>query len=822
MKTGARKKKRHVFLRIIVTLATFAVLSVGGLFFYVRANYDTEIDASLFGVEIADATTRFYYCDTGINHRYDEAAVVELGETLKGNRKILYADIEEMPQALINAFVAIEDKRFYEHDGVDLYRTVAAAANYVLGFDDRFGASTITQQLIKNVTGNNEVTVRRKLQEILWAFDLEKKMTKEEILGCYLNVINLAQGCYGVGAAANLYFSKSVSDLDVLECVCLAAITNNPSYYDPIRYPEHNRDRRHLILSAMYEQGFLLEEDYVSLDSAELSLNVNQALLEDRVNSWYVDMVVDDVIADLVAEYGYSYDAAARMVYNGGLRIVTAMDKRVQDTIASYYENVGHFRVYSGDVAQSAMIAIHPRTGDILGVAGAVGQKKGNRVQSFATDAKRPSGSTVKPLSVYAPALESGKITYASVYDDVPVDFLPTATGYKPWPQNANMVYRGLTNVNFALAKSLNTVALRVLDEIGIERSFSFLRDTLGVKNVIEREALPGGGYLTDKAPAALALGQMNHGVTLREMTAAYSIFSKEGRYSEPRSYYKVYDSNGRELLSREEQSHYAISSANACIMTKMLEHVISTGTARPITLDNIIDVAGKTGTTQNDCDKWFIAYTPYCLCGVWYGYEYPKPIKKAEKNRYLEVWNDVMVDLHQGYYIPSGGRCSFSTDPDVIKAVVCRDSGLLMTTDCYLDPRSNRGEVAYFVRGTEPKRYCNCHVGVAYDPTGGVVCEGCLCEETSRVSLIRVNRKFPILVYVTDAQYSYADLPIGVEPSLEEGTPYFASVVKRWQYGGISAVKTPYNRVCTQHFHTAEKSEDYEDEEEKPTEFEE
>ncbi len=799
MKAKAERRKGRIFWRILLILAAVVLLATGGLAIYIFATFETEIDASLFGMEITDATTRFYYCDTGVDHRYDEAAVVELAETLKGSRRILYAEMDVIPDTLAKAFIAIEDKRFYKHDGVDLYRTVAAAANYLLGFDDRFGASTITQQLIKNVTGNNEVTVKRKLQEILFAYDLEKKLTKEEILGCYLNVINLSQGCYGVGAAADLYFSKPVEDLTVLECACLAAITNSPTYYDPIRNPENNRARRDLILTAMYEQGFLTEGDYLEAYGAEIALNVNEALLEDRVNSWYIDMVVDDVIGDLVTTYGYSYEAAARMVYNGGLRIVTAMDKTVQDAMASYYENTNHFRVYAGDAAQSAMIAIHPETGDILGVAGAVGEKKGNRVQSFATDAKRPSGSTVKPLSVYAPALEDGKITYASVYDDVPVEFLPTATGYKPWPQNANMVYRGLTNVNFALANSLNTVALRVLDEIGIDRSFSFLRDTLGVKSVIEREPLLGGGYLTDKAPAALALGQMNHGVTLREITAAYSIFTNGGRYTEPRSYYKVYDSRGRELLSKDTASTYAISSANADIMTRMLSHVISTGTAKPITLDNIIDVAGKTGTTQNNCDKWFIGYTPYCLCGVWYGYEYPKPIGEAEKYRYLEVWNDVMTGLHRSYFIKQGGYRRFASDPDVVRVTVCRDSGLLMSTDCYLDPRNNRAEVAYFVKGTEPKRYCNCHVSVDYDvENGGVVCEEGQCEESTRVSLIRVNRRFPIPVTVTDAQYTYWDLR-GQRPSKEEGTPYFASVLPRWEYCGRSPTESPYNRAATE-----------------------
>ena len=805
MNTGKTKQKKYRAGKVLSGALILLLLLMVGLFFYLRMNYETEVDLSLFGMDIADATTRFYYCDTGIDHHYEEGAVVAMDETLKGNRRILYAEFSEIPEALIHAFVAIEDKRFFEHEGVDVYRSVAAAANYVLGFDDRFGASTITQQLIKNVTGYNEITVKRKIQEILWAYDLEKKMSKEEILACYLNVINLSQGCYGVGAAANLYFSKPVGELSVLECACIAAITNSPTYYDPIRNPAHNQERRDLTLLAMHEQGYLTDEAFAALYGAALELNVNEALLEDRINSWYVDMVVEDVIDDLAEQYGYSREAAARMVYNGGLRIITAMDLRVQTAMEAYYEDEGNFRIYKGEGAQSSMIAIHPTNGDILGVAGAVGEKTGNRVQSYATDARRPSGSTVKPLSVYAPALEDGKITYASVYDDVPVEFLKTNNGYKPWPQNANMVYRGLTNVDFALSHSLNTVALRVLDQVGLDRSFSFLHDTLGVKSVIEKQAVEGG-YITDKAPAALALGQMNRGVTLREITAAYSAFSNGGVYVAPRSYYKVYDSKGRELLTAVREERYAISAANASIMTKMMEHVISTGTAKPITLDNLIDVAGKTGTTQNNCDKWFVAYTPYCLCGVWYGYEYPKPIGESEKNRYLEVWNDVMTDLHKNYYIREGGIRRFTTDASVVQATVCRDSGLLMSTDCYLDPRGNRAQVCYFVKGTEPRRYCNCHVSVDYDAVdGGVVCDGCFCEETKRVGLIRVNRHFPIQILVSDAEYTYGELPEGIKPSETEGTPYFANGIAAYDYRGLSNTKTPYNRMCTTHFGTVD-----------------
>lgn len=791
------KKKKHIFLKILAVGLILLTLAVAVAAVYIVTNFETEVDMSMFGSEILDSTTRFYYLSS-------EGEAVELDETLRGNRRILYCEYEQIPQNLVNAFVAIEDKRFFEHSGVDIYRTLGAAANYLLGFDKRFGASTITQQLIKNVSGRDEVTVERKIQEILWAFDLEKKMSKEEILENYLNVINLSQGCYGVGAAADIYFSKPIEALTLAECATVAAITNSPTYYNPIRNPENNRERRNLILDEMYAQGFVEEAEYLEARESDIELEVNEDAIADITNSWYIDMVVDDVIADLVKTYGYSTDVAARTVYNGGLRIVTAMDPTVQNVLEKYYKNTSNFK-YSGEaLAESAMIIIDPLNGNVLGVVGAIGEKEGNRIQSFATDSKRPSGSSVKPLSVYAPALERGLITYSTVYDDVPLEFIKSGKGYKLWPQNANMVYNGLTNVNFALKNSLNTVALKVLYKVGVGNSFDFLKNKLGMTSLVE-SAVTDAGYITDKAPAALALGQMNYGVTLRELTNAYCMFANDGQTSKSRSYLSVTDSKGRELLNNTEEHEYAISPANASIMTKMLQNVITTGTASAVTLDSRVDVAGKTGTTQNDNDKWFVAYTPYCLGGVWYGYEYPKPISKAQKNAYLEIWNDVMTELHKSYFIPTEGRKSFKLDSSVVKATYCKDSGKLMTNACYLDPRLNRAEVGYFVKGSEPKSYCDCHRIVEYDSdNNGIACKDCDYEGIVDVGLLNVKRSFPMQIYVSDAQYVCRDLPENT-PISTDGSAYFSKILGKNEYCGISNTAEQFNRGCQAHFNYAE-----------------
>lgn len=799
-----KKSKKHRFLKFLLAVASVFLIVMGVSAAYILTSYELSADLSLLDNTLTDATTRFYYYNEGLERAYNEASLTEFDETLHGEKKYVFSPFENIPRDLINAFVAIEDKRFYAHHGVDWYRTAGATANYILNFEDRFGASTITQQLVKNATGHSEISIERKLQEILWAIDIEKKLSKDEILEKYLNLINLSEGCYGVGSAAKLYFSKGVQELSLAECVCLAAITNSPTYYDPIRNPDHNQARAQVILDAMLEQEYITLEEYDAASAEPAVLCVDEEMRQEEINSWYVDMVVEDVIDDLAKKYGYSRSVASDMVYNGGLRIVTAMNPYVQNLMETYYLEPSHFGYQNGERAQSGMIIIEPSTGDILGVVGAVGEKAGNRIQSYATTAKRPSGSTIKPLSVYAPALENGLVTYATVYDDVPLKFLNKNGSGKlsTWPQNANLVYNGLVNVNYALKNSLNTVAIKVLEDVGEEKAFSFLKDTLGIENLIEEKILSNGAVLTDKLPAALALGQMNYGVTLREMVSAYTIFSNQGNYMESRSYIRVTDSNGRELLSNECEPRHAISSANACIMTKMLENVIKTGTASAVTLDNIVEVAGKTGTTQDSKDRWFIAYTPYCLCGVWYGYEYPQTIEKNQKNTYLQIWNDVMTSLHKNYLIPTVEARHFVMDKDVVRATYCKDSGCLMSPACYLDPRGARVETGYFVKGTEPKSYCSLHTAVDYDVEyGGIACPFCDHESIEKVGLIRVNRSFPVQIYVRDAQYVYRTLPPDMMPTLEENKPYFYPMLKRGEYCGLSGSATQYNRYCKEHF---------------------
>ncbi len=798
------------FLKVLTaTLLFFVVvgLLLALLFcIYVEKKVEKTIDESLFSIVGSDSATTLYYYTEDEN---GEEIATPLDESaLYGGYRRIYVPYEEIPQDLIDAFVSIEDKRFWEHRGVDWGRTISAGVNYFLKFNGSYGGSTITQQLSKNVSDEDEYSFQRKIQEIFWALDLETKMDKTEILGLYLNVINLSQGCYGVQAAAEYYFSKDVSELTLNECACIAAITNSPSYYDPIQNPENNRARRTLILREMHAQGYIDEEELNDALSQGIVLRLREESSRDSVNSWYVDMVIEDVMQGLMLEYGYSRPMANLVLYTGGLKIYTAMDPEIQTVLEEYYAETSHFYgVSGGETPQSSMIVIDPENGDILGVVGGVGKKTANRIQNFATQTLRPAGSVVKPISVYAPALESGILSWSSVYDDVPVNFgkynLDPNQGkiVEPvaWPKNSTGIYRGITNVNYALAHSVNTVTVRALEDLGVEESFAFLYEKLGMKNLIGEGFTASGQYITDRDIAALALGQMNYGVTVAEITAAYSIFANRGIYNTPRSYRQVTDGLGSILLEQKYHGEAVLSEGNADVMNRMLENVVKDGTATAITLREKIACAGKTGTTQNNYDRWYIGYTPEIIGGVWYGYEYPKALSGS--NQSIAIWNEVMTKIHETKGWLDEPK-EFERSDDVIEAEFCADSGLLPTEACQRDPRGNRIEKGYFVKGTEPSTFCTCHVPVLYDKSGegGVAFEG-ECEDAEYVGMISVVRSFPCEVTVSDAQYVWRDIGKDILPETSPNLPFFHNLLKEGEYCGISRAETQYNRFCRTHF---------------------
>ena len=780
-KKGKRRRRVKLILVAVPLIFSLAVLLLGSV---LLKHFEREAPLELFHVSACNAPPTFYtYAFTDRTARQGECELLTVGAfpPSKGS----YTAFAELPSSLTNALVAIEDKRFYRHHGVDWYRTVAAGVTYAFGFSDSFGASTITQQTVKNVTGKDQVTLKRKLQEILYALDLERHYAKEEILELYVNVISFSDACIGVGEAAQHYFSKSPSELTAAESATIAAITNNPSYYNPIRHPENNLRRRDLILREMHEQGDLTEEAYHAAVATPLELRVSEGSGSgEPIRSWYVDMVLEDVISDLCATYGMSRSSASLRVHSGGLRIDIAMDPRVQSMVEDYYRSAVQMpKGENGESAQSALVVIDSKTGDVLGVAGAVGKKTANRVQNFATQTLRSPGSSIKPISVYAPALEQGIINWASVYDDVPVSF--TENYAKAWPKNANGVYRGLTNVAYAVAHSTNTVAVRVLEELGLRESYRYAKERFHLASLVD------GSGVSDCDIAALALGQLNYGLTLREITAAYSVFADGGLYHPWRTYYRVLDANGEILLAAPDAAERVISEENAAIMTKLLQGVVEQGTSSVITLSKSVECAGKTGTTQNDHDRWFIGYTPEWICGVWCGYEYPRPLEG--RSLCTGIWNGVMSMLCREI----GCTAHFKVPRGLLQLTYCRDSGQLLDEVCLLDPRGERGEVGWFTAENCPQGHCLCHVRCAVDADHGGISHGnCVHEE--QISLIRVERHFPMQILVSDSQYVWRGDPGLLPPNPEPHRAYFEQETEG--YVGRSAVAEPFNRSCQAH----------------------
>ena len=786
-----KNKALKIIACIIATCFLVGILSISAvsaaLLIYMNS-IDSHIDAQTLAGNLG-LTTKIYY-------KPSPETEEELLR-LHGTENRIWIDGEHICDNIKNAFIAIEDHRFYEHCGIDPKRLFGAVLNFFGG--KSYGGSTITQQLIKNLTGENQVTVKRKLTEIMRALELEKTTGKDDILEMYLNNIYLSSGCFGVETACEKYFGKSADSLSAAEGATLAAIVQNPSRYDPIKKEENNKERRRTVLSRMRELGFLTEQEYEEALCENVRINTSDTSLpEQEIYSWFVDALIEDVINDLSEQYGLSREAASAKVYSGGLSIHSTLNKQMQDMIENFYANAKNFPRNDVGIPESAAVIIDGKTGAILAIAGGRGRKSANRAFCLATKARRSPGSSLKPISVYAPALEKDIITWSTVFDDVPVSITQSGSSYSLWPKNNPRVYSGLTTVNKAIINSVNTVAVRVLRKLGVQSSFRFCKKA-GISGLVESSAGEGGTILSDIAEAPLALGATSIGVTVRDITGAYTMFTRGGEFEKPYTYSAVYDSTGKLLLSHGEKATRLISEETADIMTRLLKNVVTKGTAKGLSLANKVEVAGKTGTSNSGGDRWFIGYTPEYVCGVWSGYRDGRDIGEYDNNPACTVFDGIMKNVYLS--LPSYEK-KFKTSNNVIACSYCVDSGHLASKACHSDPRGNRIETGYFKKGTEPKEHCDTHYLVEYDKvTHAVACEKCPKENIVKTALLKVDRSFPCEIKITDAQYTYRYLPIGVEPALEENLPFFARLQKSGEFFGTSGKDRSYNRYCHEHF---------------------
>ena len=667
----------------------------------------------------------------------------EVLQAIYGGSNSTFVEYDDIPKNLINACIAIEDKRFEKRQGVDWVMTMRACFKMFLGKSEA-GGSTITQQFIKNATGEREVTVRRKLVEIYRALEFEKTHTKPQIMELYLNIIPLGENCRGVQSASRVYFGKDVKDLTLAECASLIGITNNPSRYDPYISAENNKERQEVILSEMLKQGYINQAQYDEAVTQELVFtNASREKKKSDDNySWFVDQVINDVVNDLCDKTGYEYDIVYTMVKTGGYQIYSTVNPDVQAAVDQVYEDLSSLpATASSQQLQSGIVTVDNTTGDIVALAGGVGKKQGSLVWNCATRSLLSPGSIIKPVAVYAPAIELGLITPATVMDDTPYSFTDTAT----WPKNLDSTYRGLVSVEEAVERSINTVPVKLVAEMTPEYSYSFAKDKMGLSTLVSSYKTTNGEELSDVNLWALALGSLTRGVTVRAMTAAYAAFANEGVWREARTYTVVKDSNGQVILDNTQESHVAMKDMTAWYITDMLQNTVSYGSGTAAALENM-PVAGKTGTTTSDFDRWFAGYTPYYTGVVWCGYDTPEEVVLTDSstNPAIVLWQKVMAGVHKGLK-----TADFKKPANVVECSVCYDSGLLATDACRSDPRGDRTVRVQLSLYDVPTESCTTHKEVTICGTSkhaaNEFCALVPGNTTYTVGLLDIMRGFPI-----------------------------------------------------------------------------
>lgn len=596
---------------------------------------------------------------------------------LHGEENRIWVDLDEMSQYMSGAVISAEDKRFKTHHGVDWIRTIGV---FIKQNDQ--GGSTVTQQLVKCLTDDNKVTYVRKFNEILRALNLERNYSKDEIMEAYLNTIYLSNGCYGVKTAAEVYYGKEVSDLNAAECAALISITNAPTDNDPLINPENNRERQTWVLGEMLANGFLTQEEYDEQMAYEMvftnSENYKGSQVtqdtskqdNDDITNYYVDFVITSVQEDL-QKMGYTSKKAHDLVYGGGLKIYSAIDFDVQESMEDVYEN---YKRMPDETVQGAMVVMDYQ-GRVLGIVGGTGKNKGSLLLNRASQSTRPAGSSLKPLSVYAPALEKSlqddntNIYWSTIINDSP---MMTVEG-EPWPHNQGGSWssRNVT-LQYGLAQSLNTIAARTLDMISVDYSYEFVTESFHLSTL---------DSIRDVDYGPLALGSLTNGVTVLDLTAGFVAFGNGGGYYEPYSYYKVTDSQGNVIIEKkpEETRQDALSEGTAWVMNKLLQTVMTQGTGTSYKLSGI-QCFGKTGTTNDDKDRWFVGGTPDYVAAVWYGYDTPKEVYYSlSSNPAGTIWKTVFAEIYEK--LDKNGtdyETSFPDSDTIVQRSYCSNCGKL------------------------------------------------------------------------------------------------------------------------------------------------
>lgn len=688
-----------ILMRFLFSLSIIGFLSIVLILFSLNAYrsslIENDIALNINGSKVS--LTSFVYAN-------DENGVPQEYQRLYSTENRVWIEFAEIPQYMKDAIVAIEDKRFYDHGGVDFTRTFGAIINFAKGTQS-YGGSTLTQQLIKNITEDNEVSLTRKIREIFRALELEKRYSKDEILESYLNIVNFGAGSRGVEAASNIYFQKSIKECSLAECATIAAITQNPTSYNPLYHPENNKLRRDMVLKEMLNQGKISQEEFNkameesnSMVFADYSKKTSEEINSAHNNNWYVETLLKDVVADLCEKYNIGKSLAEDMIYSQGLKIYCAVDNKAQTIVENTLKDSS---IMPADPNLEMGYMMIDFNGRILATVGSRKEKTGNLLYDRVNNARRQPGSTIKPIAAYTPAIEEGIYNYSSLIPDAPLQVPSGNGGYKSWPNNWYKGYKGQVTLQWAIEKSANAPVAQIINMLTPFKSYEFLTQKLGFTSLDATDAT---------SLAALATGGTHYGVTPREMTGAFQIFGNGGKFFKPYSYFYVTDRNDKVLLDhREDIPIQAVSSKTASIMNRLLRNVITgaegTGKAANIPGWNVV---GKTGTTNDDFDSWFIGLTPYAVAGIWTGYDNPKRIKETAAA--IRIWKHIMTE-----YLKDKENKDYEYDPDVVPAVYCKNSGKLAAIGCsntatgYYDaanmPESCTGHASFRNEEKESKR---------------------------------------------------------------------------------------------------------------------
>ncbi len=797
----------YSFIKILLgAVATVLAITAICLFAFVGLLADYLDSDSISGnseVVIGDfdksGNTVMYYQDSNGD--------IQVLQRLHADTDKDWATYEEIPKELIYAAVAIEDHRFFEHQGVDWIPTIRACVSMFIGGRE-FGGSSITQQLIKNLyleydESADDVTVQRKVLEIFRATEFEKRYDKNFIMEWYLNKIYLGERCKGIKPAAAEYFGKELEDLNAAECAALISITNNPSLFNPYREGldnykneqlagmERNKRRREDTLYMMREYGWLTDEEYQQAlaDSENLTLKrgideadrysdcVNEdcgyhgktgtfIVKEDgksycpvcgnpttvgndasrEVYSWFVDVVLEEV-AQLYCERGGvdwntadtdAKDDFKRLVRQSGLHIYTTFNMDVQKQVDKIYTDLDEIPdTDSIQQLQSGIVVIDNDSGDIVAIAGGVGEKTVHDAWSKATDSKLQPGSSIKPLTVYAPAFELGVLNPSSVVTDLPFYYVDKS----PFPRNSNRQYSLSRTILDAVVDSVNAVAVRGLDVMGREYSFNFAKDRFQLSTLVKEYTNSSGKLYTDVDWAPLGLGAPTVGVTVRDMATAYASFANNGTYRDSRTYTLIYDSDGNLVHNNEQKASDILSPKTVDYINYCLDNAVESGTGRYAEFKNIdFDICGKTGTTTSAKDRWFCGYTTKYTAAVWTGYDHGEAITGVSGNVACTLWRKVMEPLHYGLE----SKVMYNAE-NFVPVNVCVDCGKQATEACYLDIRTHvnslsRVEQVMVYPEDVPSESCDCHVVIDYCALGhGASHSG--CPNTVRRSVVKTTQ---------------------------------------------------------------------------------